>query len=105
MSLDSTIDKNLSEAITNISASGYFDQKEESEESDEAAEEQEEVQEEAQDVAEGDKDTPVDPVVEEVSQPTVEDVQHTEVGQLRREILPNSKVAGLMTIKVSQMYS
>ena len=91
-------DKNLSEAISTITTSGYFDEKEESEESDEAAEEQEEVQEEAQDVAEDVQDTPVDPVVEEVSQPTVEDVQRTEVGEIRREMLLNSKNAQLESL-------
>lgn len=85
--LDFTSDKSLSEAIASITASGYFDQKEESEESDEAAEgedeeeEEEEAHEEAKDAEdiEEEEGTTVDPVVEEVTQPVVEEVQNTEV--------------------------
>lgn len=87
--LDFTSDKNLSEAIASITSSGYFDQKEESEESDEAAEgeeeeeeeEEEEAHEEAKDAEdiEEEEGTTVDPVVEEVTQPAVEEVQNTEV--------------------------
>ena len=76
--LNLMLDKNLSDAITSINSCGYFDEKEESDESDEPAEEQEGVTEEAKDTEES-QEISVDPVVEEVLQPTVEDTQQTEV--------------------------